>query len=332
LDLGGGQTKITTGAPINSLFGIPGESTKKDVSFFGVSDFDSGSNIGIKGVEDIGGGLKVGFTYEFGIQPDVAPAIGKTNAAHIDLTGGFGGLRIGTQPNGFDKIRAMQPSSSFFNSPLAMFDGGDEDLKPLLQATGKGVKRIAGTSQNALTYSSPTFNGFSVSATVASSNTKLNNTTTTKSHLNMVGASYESGPVTAHLAIGEERETQQTRSKIKNFALGFQYDAGFIIPIVTYEKGKKTNTGITVSNFTQYELGVAFKVREGTYPWIMHTRAKDKEDALFHKFSSTMVGFAQYLSKRTYVYGAFASEKIKTKSSDVALKGNGFGFGIVHKF
>lgn len=124
----------------------------------------NGSRLGVRGSEDLGGGLKAGFVYEVGINYSPGQAFnssassndstnlsanaalfGNTRQAFLELSGGFGSLRIGTQ----DTLAKVQT----------------ESIDPMSGASITGAASLyqAGltTRRDAFTYQTPEFSGFS---------------------------------------------------------------------------------------------------------------------------------------------------------------------------
>ena len=103
----------------------------------------SASRLGVRGTVDLGGGLSAGYNYEFAVNGDNGAAIGTTRLHNVGLSGGFGSVLVGTQwaldyNYVWVKTDVMNVRSGWF---------------------AYNANR-AGRQSNAITYTSPDFNGF----------------------------------------------------------------------------------------------------------------------------------------------------------------------------
>jgi predicted porin len=123
-----------------------------DSSTPGAADTDStgldvsASRLGVSGTVDLGGGLSASYNYEFAVKGNNGDAIGTTRLHNVGLSGGFGSLLVGTQwaldyNYVWSRTDVMNVQSGWFYSSAA------------------GSNR-AGRQSNAITYTSPDFNGF----------------------------------------------------------------------------------------------------------------------------------------------------------------------------
>ena len=103
----------------------------------------SNSRLGVRGTVDLGGGMSAGYNYEFGVNGDNGAAIGNTRLHNVGLSGGFGSVLVGTQwaldyNYVWSKTDVMNVNSGWFTY----------------------IPNRAGRQSNAITYTSPDFNGF----------------------------------------------------------------------------------------------------------------------------------------------------------------------------
>jgi len=138
------------------------------------------SRLGVRGTADLGGGLTASYRYEFGVDGDDGsrtrtisgvtqdsgddagdPAtttdtgIGNTRLQNVGLSGGFGSLLIGTQ-------WALDYNYVWGTTDVMNLFGGNHAYNA----------NRAGRQSNAITYTSPDFNGFSFGASAAVDNAK----------------------------------------------------------------------------------------------------------------------------------------------------------------
>jgi len=102
------------------------------------------SRLGVRGTADLGGGLTASYRYEFSVSGDNSSAIGNTRLQNVGLSGGFGSLLIGTQwALDYNTVWGNTDVMNLYSGNLAYNDDR------------------AGRQSNAITYTSPDFNGFS---------------------------------------------------------------------------------------------------------------------------------------------------------------------------
>ena len=123
--------------------------SSSDKSTPGAADTDSAgldvsaSRLGVRGTVDLGGGLSADYRYEFRVNGDNEAAVGATRLHTVGLSGGFGSVLVGTQwaldyNYVWGKTDVMNVNSGWFTY---------NDNR-------------AGRQSNAITYTSPDFNGF----------------------------------------------------------------------------------------------------------------------------------------------------------------------------
>jgi len=115
------------------------------------------SRLGVRGTADLGGGLSASYRYEFSVRGDNGAqvvdgednddGIGNTRLQNIGLHGGFGSLLIGTQ-------WALDYNYVWGTTDVMNFYSGNHAYNA----------NRAGRQSNAITYTSPDFNGFSFGA------------------------------------------------------------------------------------------------------------------------------------------------------------------------
>lgn len=268
------------------------------------------SRIGFRGVEDLGGGLKASFLVEAGYRADAntgATTLGSRNS-YIDLSGGFGTVRLGRHLNPALLIAATHGGAW----------GTDYG-----QASNSNIMSIEGARyNNAMSYMSPDFGGVTVMLTTA---TKEADTYAVNS-LAGTGAvaatkmpfatliAYKGGPVLAHLAL-----TKNGRGGEKLLAqVGATYDAGVVKASLLVEQDANQ-----VGGKNAYSLGLTAPLGASK---LQFTYGKDQKGTAAD-VTQLAVGGQYDLSKRSNVYGYVAQLK-----SAGATAVNQVTFGVQHSF
>jgi predicted porin len=322
LDLGMASNKNTDN--VGGLVPVA-NTVVKSFSLAGAQGTRTSSRLGVRGTEDLGGGLKASFNIETNVNPDSsAGTFGTTRLGNLNLAGGFGTVTIGTYDNAFDDVRGYSAST-------ANVAGGDF----LAKTSGA----IDGRSQNSLGYRSPAFGGFYVRADIVNQKTAPG----LKSTGFMVAGGYDNGPLSALLAIGNAKNTTSpinaaTDNKVSDFGLGASYDLGFAVPYVQFEQAK--NSAIPGPGFGKvrsFEGGSKFPLGAFT-PYITLSTAKFKDNvSSTGKARGFQIGSTYDISKRTYVYGAFGTDKatdtvVAPGAAAGFTKNTGYALGLVHSF
>ncbi len=137
----------------------------------GVDGGIGGSRLGFRGTEDIGGGLKANFVFEFGVDAGENTGVGATRLGFADVSGSFGTFRMGRQVSPTkavaDTYNALGNNTNFTPGDVGAITGFDNRIS------------------NAITYLTPTINGFSAQIQYADSNTQ----TTQKDSTNLLNGS-----------------------------------------------------------------------------------------------------------------------------------------------
>jgi predicted porin len=147
-----------------------------DSSTPGAADTDStgldvsASRLGVSGTVDLGGGLSASYNYEFAVKGNNGDAIGTTRLHNVGLSGGFGSLLVGTQwaldyNYVWVKTDVMNVRSGWF---------------------AYNANR-AGRQSNAITYTSPDFNGFNFGLGAVLSSGSLSDLSVTSSRVEVDG-------------------------------------------------------------------------------------------------------------------------------------------------
>jgi predicted porin len=328
LDLGMASNKSTS----NPGGAVVADTTVKSFDLAGAQGTRTGSRLGVRGTEDLGGGLKASFNIETRVNPDSsASTFGTTRNGNLSLAGGFGTVTLGTYDNALDDVRGYSAST-------ASVAGGD------FLSNNSGF--IDGRSQNSLGYRSPAFGGFYVRADIVNRKNQVTVPATplTKSSGFGMAVGYDNGPLSALVAFAKSKDVEVPvgnptfDSKTQDFGFGVSYDFGFAVPYFQFEQSKNSDIPGPVTNQVRaFEIGSKFPLGAFT-PYITLSRAKEKSNvANTGKANGFQIGTTYDISKRTYAYAAFGSDKgIETNVApgNVAgfQKNRGYALGLVHSF
>lgn len=190
---GSGSTTVTTAESKGTGSGsLSGTTTSSTVGY-------ATSEMIFQATEDLGGGLKATARYSQNIGNETMTARDR----YIDVAGGFGSVRLG-RFNAFTGNFNNFSGAGTTNQAGDLNDfttGGAETFQTAL--TNASFERQSGLIQ----YTSPSFNGFTVSAGYGNNS---NDTTTTASSLDeskttYLGVEYKAGPLTIQGAMSEKK-------------------------------------------------------------------------------------------------------------------------------
>lgn len=357
MDLGHASVKTAVTSP-NGLGGRV-TATAKVYSLAGEQNGRTTSRLTFAGTEDLGGGLRANFNYETRLNPDNIASAGldRTRNMFLNVSGGFGGITIGTYSNSVDVLRGY--SAATYSVP-----GGD-----FLSNHGG----MSGRSTNSIAYRSPSLGGFVIAAGVTSEKATADaaGVVVTEGKVNgsSIAASYNNGPLSAHAVSTSAKATTISPAKaavLGNDALGIpgspavgpinntgkvstngfavSYDLGMAKPYFQYENGKTTpSTAVNAnSKYSAWEIGATFPLGAFT-PYVTFGNGKLVDRAAgvvvsSDKTSAYQFGTTYALSKRTSLYGAYGAFNVKENTPGVLnvnrvnLKSTGYKFGLIHNF
>lgn len=319
-----------------------------------------GSRFGIKGSEDLGNGYKVGFVLESGFKSDDGRFDQKEKffgrESHVDVHAPWGKLSFGLMP--------------VFGSTLGA-DGLFRAIDPLFAnytvAFGSGMVTASSWTRvdNAVSYVSPTFAGFTGYAMYS-----FKNSTTvggTEGHggesdrYAALGARYLNGPLELVLLgdttmYGSYRQDEASKDDGWTVTFGGNYSLENGVKFLAFtqffgnmELNTTARSGVGkdgILDITQYagygfvdgygvSLGVNVPAGNGVLKAALAYRDMDNhENTDFTRWVAS-AGYDYPLSKRTavYVMGGYSQEKVELQSGDSA-KPSGYELtsGIVHRF
>lgn len=340
-----------------------------DSDMTGVADTDQfkmdhgmtfGSRWGIRGTEDLGNGLKVGFTLESGIEPDTGKADSKQGGrlfgreASLNVSGNFGTVRMGRMP--------------IFGSVLGA-DGLFRALDPMnanyTDAMGSGLYSASMWTRvdNAISYRTPTFNGFTGYAMYSFQNDanqkdavegKSSSDRYGSLALRYKGGAFEGVFVADTTNWANVEGDKDAQDDGFTFTLGgnYTFDNGLkVIGWAQYWDNQKLvpRAGVVLNTLMAYTnkngygyvdgwgagLGINYPVLGGTAKAAVYYRDMDNtKDVDFTRYGFG-AGYDYPLSKRTVLYGltGWTQEKMEATGKDsVKPSGYQFSVGIVHRF
>jgi len=285
----------------------------------------NGSRWGLKGSEDLGGGLKANFKLEQGFKMDTGVAgtssdiKGNTVAnqafsreAYVGFSGGFGEVKLGKVWTAYDDVSGS--SNALWDSKLAPMNYVFESIN------------YSSNPGNTVYYATPTMGGFS--AAVSYSLGEDETTTTDASDVTSLNVSYGAGPLNAHVAyqvedVGNADDTKFTR-------LGVTYDFGVATAKATY--GKVANVGgVSGDDADEYQIGVDVPVSPALTLSASYAESDDSNAGFEQNRKGYGIGAAYTLSKRTFLYGGYTSNKF-TNNGFADDKLSIFAVGMQHRF
>jgi len=261
------------------------------------SGVHTGSFLGFKGSEDLGGGLKAFFVLESDIGADVGASDTKfwERTSELGLAGDFGTIKLGNSRSlGFLANAAYNPFPVTGMMNTSQYVNGH------------------GNYDNAITYMSPNFSGFTVAAQYGASEVDG-----VDSDFG-ISLNYGAGP----LAVGFTYSTEVDGS-LDRWQIGGSYDFG--AAKLFGQIGQNEFDGVDDSSKV-FQFGVTVPVSaQGT---ILASFAQNKfGDVKTRDFSAL---YDHALSKRTSAYAGLKSVRFSADGESETL--NNFAVGIKHSF
>lgn len=283
---------------------------------------DSTSRFGLRGSEDLGKGLKASFVLEGAaaggtlMNNTVSAATGAANsfsgfarAQFLALEGSFGEVRLGLSNTMTKNI------VDGYNA------GGASGIEGKLSDT-IGAAGAAGRD-NAVTYTSPSLNGFKVA--VAATSLKDDGDATASG--SEIGLTYAAGPFNA--AVAARNVKNSTVFKTKHSTVGATYNLGIATLTSVYTSVEKGAASVIKDE--SFEIGA--RVPLGSAAAFVSFANGDSQTGTNAALdvSAQQVGVRYNMSKRTYAYAITGKSKIATSSTASTTESN-TGIGLVHSF
>lgn len=281
----------------------------------------NGANqIRFRGTEDLGGGLKANFTLAQRFSPESGLNDGTANKrptfqgeSTVGLSGGFGSVKLGRALTALQgPINATDPWGTWTVGSTAAFVSGYSTDKN--QEDGAGLGRTDG-----IFYNSPSFNGFSVAATLGLKSAAVTNPNNAKNLISLWG-SYASGPLMIGGGYEQNRQDDDVTAILGTYNFGaFTLGGGYgKVELVNGSESKNFNLMAVVP------LG-AVTIKSGYAQTKFETATP-----IDPKTTKFALGAEYRLSKRTYLYTTVARSKVSTVVNSAS--GTGFDLGISHSF
>lgn len=358
LDIGYGKYSTNAAALAN-------ETNKTSMT----SNFNSTSHWGLKGTEDLGGGLKAKFQLESAITPETGASSGFNRQSWLGVSGGFGEVRLGNQFSVIDDIITPFDLNGNSNATSAFaFTGANlvSGFTPAAISTflsnafsvasiGSGAP-YGSPASSQLKYISPSFSGFTLSASaVLKNDNKAFNTLLAQDlqakNFFQIGGQYENGGLTVAAVVqtkayGDLRSTATARTFTRGDGMVFnplylgdgyqartsynvaaKYDFGAVVVSGLWSRQPNALSG------NAYGLGIAAPIGAFTVGAQASTTSGGQLAQL-----RAYEAFGNYaFSKRTsayinYMYGKATAKNVLTGTGDVGFSGNAVGLGLIHKF
>lgn len=285
------------------------------------------SRLGFKGTEDLGGGLKANFVAEFSLQPDSTATAFANRQSTIGLSGGFGAVTIGSTYTPYYLVQSAVDLVGNVNATPGYV---------VSNHYGDG-----GRARNAITYTTPTFSGFTASAQVSAGNEDAESTAGgVKNKSFGLNGIYAAGPLVAAAAYnnvtnaaniaapnpvailpvlaGAYTFTPGAGKDLKVWAVGALYDFGVAKASLAYSKlTAEQAVGDDVTS-AGYNLSVAVPLGATTLVGNVG-RANLQGPGLDGNIIGYQLGANYALSKRTTAYALLGRDV----TQEAALGGTG---------
>ena len=280
------------------------------------------SRWGVKGSEDLGGGLKAVFKLEQGFKLDTGAAGTATGAgqafdrqSYVGLAGGFGEVAVGKVWSAYDDV------SGAVN---AVFDSALSPANHVFKSTGY-QDRVS----NAIRYTSPTISGFTGAVSYS-----LDEKAPAGLQSTSVNLSYAAGPLSAQ--VGYQKDDNKAQASDPAYTrLGASYDFGVATAKASYGKVSNRNNAVGVSvsgaDTTEYQIGADVPVGPALTLSASYAKSDDNATAGDQSRKGYGIGATYTLSKRTFLYGGYNSNKA-TNAGAGDDKLDILAVGMQHKF
>lgn len=278
---------------------------------------------GLKGTEDLGGGLRANFDLQSGLNPDTGAVNGNGPSifgrkAIVGLSGGFGSIDLGRNYTAYDSLRAA--TNMIYDSNFATTS----------DVWASGVADYANRRDNTITYTSPSFGGFSGQLGYAFGENKQavgnvgNATDTLSLHIK-----YANGPLLVGYAYQGEKQAQAVATvgqlERKYNLFGASYDFGVAKVVGAYNQAKQG-----ALKDKEYEFGVSVPFGAAA---IAGGYSNSKTTGSTAKGTGFSLVGTYDLSKRTTLYAGVEATKLKNTSATVSeVKRTNFATGVRHVF
>lgn len=295
------------------------------------------SYIGLSGSEDLGGGLKAEFVLESFLAGDTGASV--SNLAGISNNSGFWGRASWVGLSGdFGRVILGQYDNAMFTygwlyNPFGSSMTFSPSMVSYYSLAGFAAPSLGYDTGwvNSVTYETPNFGGFTASAQFSPKETTAGGDAKNSYALS---AAYNAGPLSV-MAVYTSSGVINTAyfKRQKNAALGVSYDFGVAKLMGQYSQIKDETAGAD-SKSKFFQVGATVPVTANGNVMVSYGQTKYEDgflglaDGKLQQFS---LGYDHSLSKRTGVYAALTTKKLK----DAGLtddSANIFAVGLRHAF
>jgi predicted porin len=269
------------------------------------------SRWGLRGTEDLGGGLKAVFKLEQRLNADTGEIQAPSFKAEtsVGLSGGFGKVVAGRMTTVYDDIRGLGNSNNLWDSAFTPAANG------VFGSGGDYSSRF----NSQIRYDTPVMGGVYGGVSYA-----FEQTAGKGDKLAALMLGYKDGPVNVALAYQDEK----TKAKYTTLAGSYNFGVAALSAAYNHRNGATDAAG----DDNEFQIGVnvpvgAWNVSAG------YANSKTKvSGATSAKADGFALGATYSLSKRTTLYAAYRTHKIKnavgTKTADTQL----YAMGVRHDF
>ncbi len=319
------------------------------------------SVIGFRGVEDLGGGLKAKFHMEYDLvdfgtgangngSPSNTAADAATNtnrSVHdADAVNGFGARLsyIGLEDAKLGELRLGRQAQSVHNVIVAGLAGGGNNVAGQAYSAGMngnlnsaGIRAQDVYVNRAITYISPSFNGFRVELQTASQEHTGLGEVTTSAKQTGGSISYAAGKFTAAYGFADTDTigSQTTVASNKVQGLSATYDLGFVKVFAMRQEReiRDVDAGTLTSDTSANQIGLS-KAFGKTTAWVSYFDGKREEGNARTKsdVGGYQLGAAYALSKRTSAYAIYGQQDIAATTTSAKTETKQTAVGVRHSF
>jgi predicted porin len=282
----------------------------------------NGSRWGMKGSEDLGGGLKANFQLESGFNIDTgASAQGGLlfgRQSWVGFSGDFGAVKLGRMPTPYDDVNGNADG---------VFDSQISAMAHVFRSYNNDFPGYTIRTNNTIKFESNNYSGFSGAFSYALGENKT--AATGAGYITAMNLAYGAGPLALSMAYQSEKATGNATA-INNTRLNAGYNFGVATLKGAY--GKAGNVGaVSGADATEYQIAVDYPVSAALTLSGNFATSKDNGTLGDAKRKGYGFGGAYTLSKRTFLYGGFTSDKTTPKAgADSTL--TILAVGVQHRF
>ena len=298
------------------------------------------SRLGFRGVEDLGGGLKAKFWLEAGVMNDNG-AGAATNTNNQGTGGALAGMN-GSQGLTFNRSSWVSVEGSMGELRLGRdytpqfwsftvfdpFGTNGVGTTQALNSSAGGFTVVR--ASNSIGWKSPSYSGFGIWAqTYFGEN--ASNAASQAGDGSAIRVSYDQGPLSVAVAFAKTTTGAGTDVQTTNFAGSYNMGVAQLMAF----RNKDANTG--AKDVTGYTIGALVPVKPAGTVRVSFSNSDNGNGAKTDKFA---LGYVHDMSKRTALYGTFASlsnsggaaQALNGAATPANGSSTGFDIGVRHAF